>query len=245
MKYIDKTKLHAPTSYVRELQAAHLDEANILSYYPTEDGRRLFERVKALPSHVYRTMRQQLMQDQGYVCCYCNRSIPIPGHKVVTEHVKPVSIYRKLAGEYKNLLVACDGGELLPSTPVGVTPPYSRATYPLHCDKAKAHLEIPVSPLDADYENRFVYDPVTGMINGKAGDTDAALTVSTLNLNHDVLKRERQKEIRNWCYDSRGILLNHNQLSAIFYNMLTPDANGHYHNLYYVIASAAMNLAVK
>lgn len=245
MKYIDKTKLHAPASYTSALQTAHLDEANILSYYPTESGRELFERVKKMPLNVYRAMRQQLMLDQGYVCCYCNRSIPIPGHNVVTEHVKPVSIYRQLAGEYKNLLVTCDGGELIPSTPAGVTPPYSRATYPLHCDKAKANLEIPVSPLDADYENRFVYNPVTGMVNGATGDADAALTVSTLNLNHDVLKRERQKEIRNWCYDRSGNLLNFNQLSAIFNKMLTPDATGHYHNLYYVIASAAMNLAVK
>ena len=245
MKYIDKTKLHAPTSYVRELQAAHLDEANILSYYPTETGRDLFDRVKKLPSRVYRTMRQQLMQDQGYVCCYCNRSIPMPGHGIVTEHVKPVSVYRQLAGEYKNLLVACDGGELIPSTPVGVIPPYSRTTYPLHCDKAKAHYEIPVSPLDANCENRFVYDPVTGRINGVVGDADAALTVRILNLNHDVLKRERQKEIRNWCYDRSGNLLDYNQLYAIFNKMLTPDANGYYHNLYYVIACAAMNLAVK
>ena len=244
MKYIDKTKLHAPTSYVRELQAAHLDEANILSYYPTEDGRRLFERVKALPSHVYRTMRQQLLQDQGYVCCYCNRSIPIPGHIVVTEHVKPVSIYKQLAGEYKNLLVTCDGGELIPPTPVGVTPPYTRTTYPLHCDKAKDNQEIPVSPLDAGCENRFVYDPLSGKINGAVGDTDAARTVAILNLNHDALKRERKKEIKSWCYNRSGNLLNYNQLSAIFYKMLTPDANGHYYNLYYVIASAAMNLAV-
>lgn len=240
MKHIDKTTLHAPTAYVTELHAAHMDEANILSHHPGKSGRQLFNMVKHLAS--YATMKQKLMEDQGYVCCYCNRSIPIEGHKVVTEHVKPVSVHLNLAGEYKNLLVCCDGGEVIPPTPVGVTPPYSRSNYPLHCDKAKANQEIPVSPLDAGCENRFVYDPVTGKIDGVAGDTDASDTAIILNLNQRILKKERKEEIKRWCYDGSGNLLDENQLYAVVTLMLTPYPNGHYRNLYYVVANAALNL---
>lgn len=240
MKHIDKTTLLAPASYVTELQAAHLDEANILSHHSGKNGRALFKMVKHLAS--YAAMKQKLMEDQGYVCCYCNRSIPIAGHKVVTEHVKPVSVYLNLAGEYKNLLVCCDGGELVPPTPGGVTPPYSRSNYPLHCDKAKADKEIPVSPLDAGCENRFVYDPVTGKIDGVAGDTDASDTVTILNLNHRILKEERRQEIWNRCYDGSGYLLDENQLYDVVSLLLTPYPNGHYRNLYFAVACAALNL---
>lgn len=239
MKHIDKTKLHAPASYVAEVNAAHLDEASITGgSHATLRGRELFEKVKALPS--YDLMKEQLLKDQGYVCCYCNRSIPMPGHIVVTEHVKPVSLHRELSGEYKNLLVTCDGGELIPPTPPGETP-YTRITYPLHCDKSKENQEIPVSPFSDDCEWRFNYNPITGMI---IGDADVMRTVGVLKLNHRALKKERQKEVQRWCYDSSGNLLNNNQLSVVFSHMLTPDANGRYRNLYYVIASAALSLVV-
>ena len=131
---------------------------------------------------------------------------------------------------------------MIPPTPVGVTPPYSRSNYPLHCDKAKANQEIPVSPLDAGCENRFVYDPVTGKIDGVTGDTDASDTAIILNLNQRILKKERKEEIKRWCYDGSGNLLDENQLYAVVTLMLTPYPNGHYRNLYYVVANAALNL---
>ncbi len=76
------------------------------------------------------------------------------------------------------------------------------------------------------------------------GDADVMRTVGVLKLNHRALKKERQKEVQRWCYDSSGNLLNNNQLSVVFSHMLTPDANGRYRNLYYVIASAALSLVV-
>lgn len=239
MKHIDKKKLHAPASYDTELHTAHLDEASIAGgAHAGFKARQLFDMVKALPS--YNLMKQQLMEDQGYVCCYCNRTIPMPGHCVVTEHVLPVSAHRELAGEYKNLLVSCDGGESLPVPPPGGAP-YTRSTYPLHCDKAKKHLVIPVSPFTVDCEKRFRYDPITGKVSG---DADVMITINMLNLNHNELKKERKKEIQRWCYDNNGNVLNSDQLSAVFTRMLTPDANGHYHNLYYVVASAALSLVL-
>lgn len=238
--HIDKTFFQAPASYVTELRLAHLDKANILFYHPGKTGRELFGLVKRLPSYV--TMRQKLLEDQGYVCCYCNRRIPIPGHIVVTEHVKPVSLHLDLAGEYQNLLLTCDGGELIPPILIGVTPPYTRNTYPLHCDKAKANQELPVSPFDADCENRFYYNPITGSIDGVAGDSDAADTVTILNLNQRFLKKERKEEIKNRCYDSSGLLLTPAQLFVVFSQMLTKNVAGQYHNLYFVVANAVLNL---
>ena len=238
MKHIDKTRLHAPAAYETELQAKFLDEAQILSHYPLKSGRELFKKVKKLNS--YEDMREQLLKDQGYVCCYCNRTIPQPGHIIVTEHVNPVSRYPQWAGEYKNLLVSCDGGELIPDAEEGEEA-FTRATYPLHCDKAKGDQEIPMSPLITDCETRLKYDPITGAING---DGDVIRMRDILNLNQNELKKERQKAIQNWCYTKDGNLLGKEILLKIHDAMMTRDTNGHFHNLYFVIASAAKTLAV-
>ena len=51
-----------------------------------------------------------------------------------------------------------------------------------------------------------------------------------------------EDEIKNWCYDVSGNVLSNDQLEKVFMKMLTRDTNGHYRNLYYVIASAALSL---
>lgn len=231
MKNIDKTRFIAPASYISELKTAQLDESSIVNGANNGlSGKELFDLVKGLNS--YPAMKCRLFQDQGYVCCYCNRSIP--ARNVPTEHVQPKSVHRELVGEYKNLLVACNGGSHVPS--------HLRQTYPLHCDQAKREQEIPISPLTNRCEYLFKYDPISGLIGG---DPDVMRTVTILNLNHSVLKKERKDEINIWCYDKNGHILSDEQLYIVFSKMLELDVNGHYHNLYYVIASAAIDLSSK
>lgn len=237
MKNIDKTKLHAPVSYDAELKAAHLDEASILrGAHVGRSGDDLFKNeVKKLSS--YKVMRQQLLEDQGYVCCYCNRRIS--GHGDVTEHVKPKSSYRELVGEYKNLLLSCEGGKQIPPTIPLVSLILRRRLYPLHCDQNKGNDELLISPLSTKCEWKVKYNPLTGKVYG---DSDVTDMVRKLNLNHPVLMKEREEEIKIWCYDNNGNVLSNSQLEKVFCKMLTRDPNGRYHNLYYVIASAALEL---
>lgn len=237
MKYIDKTKLHAPVSYDAELKAAHLDETSILhGAHAGRSGDDLFNNeIKKLPS--YQAMRTQLLEDQGGVCCYCNRRIT--GHGDITEHVKPKSSYRELVGEYKNLLLSCEGGQKIPSTVPAGLPKFRRRLYPLHCDQKKGNAVLLISPLSTMCEWKVKYDPLTGKVYG---DSDVSDMVGKLNLNHPVLMKEREEEIKIWCYDNSGNVLSNSQLEKVFCKMLTRDPSGYYHNLYYVIASAALEL---
>lgn len=235
MRYIDKSKHHAPASYDAELKAAKLDEASIQAGNHTGlTGDELFDLVKDLNS--YKAMKRQLLEDQGYVCCYCNRSITGVGD--ITEHVEPKSSKKCLVGEYKNLLVACEGGQHIPATITG-TKKARRLAYPLHCDQSKGNLPIPISPLSPDCESRVKYDVLTGSVYG---DPNVITMRDILNLDNPVLKKERGDEIKNWCYDVSGNVLSNDQLEKVFMKMLTRDTNGHYRNLYYVIASAALSL---
>ena len=233
MRYIDKTKLQAPALYDAELRVAQLDEASILGgTHAGLSGSDLFDNgVKRLTS--YKLMREQLLEDQGYVCCYCNRGD-------ITEHVKPKSIYRELVGEYKNLLIACEGGQIIPSTMApSRSKQFRRMQYPLHCDQKKGNDELLISPITRMCEWRVHYDPLTGKVYGDSEVMDMEMK---LNLNHPALIKERKEEIKNWCYDSSGNALSNDQLEKVFTKMMTREADGRYHNLYYVIASAAMEL---
>ena len=60
-----------------------------------------------------RDLKQFLLKEQGYICCYCMRRISID--KMRVEHWKPQShpdlITNPLLGlEYSNLLATCEAG---------------------------------------------------------------------------------------------------------------------------------------
>lgn len=232
MRYIDKSKHTAPTAYVAELHANQLDEATIKTGpYWGLSARKIFEEhVKKMTS--FDMMKEKLLKDQGYVCCYCNRRIDRKGYPV--EHVTPKGKKKEWIGEYKNLLIACQGGNPIPA---GQT----MLTYPMHCDRSKGEYTIPVTPLMPDCECRFVYKK-SGMIEEKPGDVDAKETIRILNLNQKFLVMERKKEIKNWCLKPDGTPRDTKQLEKVFDEMFEKDATGKYHNLYFVIANVIMTL---
>lgn len=57
-------------------------------------------------------LREQLLQEQGCICCYCMKRIPEsdwPHSKI--EHVKSQKNHPDLQLNYRNLLIACTGNE--------------------------------------------------------------------------------------------------------------------------------------
>jgi len=80
-------------------------------------------------------LRECLLNEQGYICCYCMKRIPEssnnPGCKI--EHFKSQSQYEDLQLEYSNMLTSCMGGEGEPSQ--------------MHtCDTAKKDKELFFNP---------------------------------------------------------------------------------------------------
>lgn len=85
-------------------------------------------------------LRQRLLEDQGYICCYCGQRIH-NNENTKIEHIKCQKEHSDLALEFSNMLVSCDGGDL--DRQNGVKPKHQ-----LHCDAKKGNQDIPVSPLD-------------------------------------------------------------------------------------------------
>lgn len=56
-----------------------------------------------------RNLREQLISEQGKICCYCMRRINLNASHI--EHFKPREKYKKLEMDYNNMFASCTGQE--------------------------------------------------------------------------------------------------------------------------------------
>lgn len=88
-------------------------------------------------------LREQLMQEQGYICCYCMKKISIENSHI--EHFWPKTFFPEIDLDYHNMFASCNGdGTLLEDE---------------HCGHKKEDWwrENMVSPTDAEVEKMFRY----------------------------------------------------------------------------------------
>lgn len=130
------------------------------------------------------SLRKRLLEDQGYICCYCGQRIDNNEHTKI-EHIKCQEKYVELSLCFENMLVSCDGGEQ--DREHRIKPPHK-----LHCDAKKANEEIPVSPLNKDIEKYLCYFE-DGTVKGK-GDTGKEL-IRVLGLDAKFLNTQRKNAI--------------------------------------------------
>lgn len=125
-------------------------------------------------------LREALLKEQGYICCYCGKKIQFDD--TIIEHLQSRDEFPKLQLDYQNLLLSCDGGQRARS---------KNKSDPPYCDSAKGNQEITVTPLQEDCEHRFKCDE-EGLILFDAADIEAGKTLEVLNLNNEVLKNQRK-----------------------------------------------------
>ena len=118
-----------------------------------------------------------LLSEQGYICCYCCRSVEQSNSHI--EHLAPHSkTDSELSVDYTNMLGFC-----------GRYP-----NWPEYCGNKKQNLAIGVSPLQANCEEFFNYSS-TGEIlpteNNLAHQKDVQTTIEVLGLNHFDLTEGR------------------------------------------------------
>jgi uncharacterized protein (TIGR02646 family) len=77
-------------------------------------------------------LRDYLLAEQGYICCYCMQRISKKIMKI--EHWQPQSKYLEKQLDYQNLLAACRGNE-------------GELKHLQHCDTHKGEQEITINPL--------------------------------------------------------------------------------------------------
>lgn len=146
----------------------------------------LFSRWKAAnPTVTYKdlqrdvkcALKQALIEEQGYLCCYCEcRISDVTSH---IEHFKPKGkpTYASLQLDYENLFASCT------KRPTGAPEE--------HCGhkKGDAFMDALVSPLEADCASHFTYT-LNGHIVAK--DQRGSDTISLLHLDSELLNQQRQ-----------------------------------------------------
>jgi uncharacterized protein (TIGR02646 family) len=168
VKYINKSE--EPKSFIAWKQLANND------WQPTWEN---FGKPEKQDVH------NSLLQEQGFICCYCGRRISRQSSHI--EHFNPRKNSPELALEYTNLLASCQR-EAEPKEP-------------LHCGRSKDEWydeHLIVSPLNANCADFFRYTEDGQIIPTEYSNKKLAAEtmIEKLKLNIDKLKSLRSSAIQ-------------------------------------------------
>jgi uncharacterized protein (TIGR02646 family) len=147
-------------------------------------------------------VHQALLQEQGYICCYCGMRINLTTSHI--EHFKPRKHFPDLALDYNNFLSSCPGegqdnaeGALQKT---GLNQPEAPILGE-HCGHQKSswyNLDLTVSPQDPNCADHFRYTglgeilPVADPVLNAA----AQATIKQLRLDHPKLEASRRSALQ-------------------------------------------------
>lgn len=125
-------------------------------------------------------LRKQLLEEQGYICCYCMGRISCKNSKI--EHFQAQTNFRSIQITYSNLFVACKGGE---------------GTREQHCDTSKGNSPLNHIDLLREIENEIKYFK-NGVLTSKITTENVMSSLTEeintiLNLNTEVLRKNRKQ----------------------------------------------------
>lgn len=125
-------------------------------------------------------IKEALMKEQGYICCYCERELEKEDSHI--EHFIPQSCPTCDPLDYNNMLCSC-----MKERKKGDA---------LHCGAKKGNWydqALLISPLDSDCERKFLYTDDGRIKPSVESDEAAKKTIEKLGLNCQKLVEERKK----------------------------------------------------
>jgi len=126
-------------------------------------------------------LKQSLMQEQGWLCCYCEAELDVDDSHI--EHLRPQYHYPAQELDYNNLLCSCQSR--------------LKRREPRHCGASKDNWydqALMISPLDSACEGYF-YFTGDGRIYPRNGNHAADETIKRLRLGIDKLNAMRAAAI--------------------------------------------------
>ncbi len=140
---------------------------------------------KNFNSSIKQIVRQSLLEEQGYICCYCEMRIDASTCHV--EHLIPRSVDRSLMFDYYNFLASCQGED-------------EEEKKPAYCGHKRKNQLLSISPLQESCTNTFNFTESGEIIaSSRLENREAAeQTISILGLNVPYLKRQRSAAIQGF-----------------------------------------------
>lgn len=160
-------------------------------------------------------LRKALLEEQGYLCAYCMRRIPIrdtnSNESTRIDHILSRTKHPELQLNYSNMVVCCPGA----------------ITSDFHCDKQKGENDITINLFEDHFFDTLSYSSKDGRIKSSDAESDRQIN-ELLNLNHALLKRNRLETLR-------GVILMLNRIGWTSSNIRhqieiwnQKDQQGHY-----------------
>ncbi|MBE9194942.1 TIGR02646 family protein [Synechocystis sp. LEGE 06083] len=149
-------------------------------------------RYADLGSDLKRRIKQALMQEQGYLCCYCEQKLDLEDSHI--EHFRPQSDPEVDPLDFNNLLCSCQN--------------QNKKGEPRHCGNLKDNWFDPallISPLDPKCETSFKFT-ADGYIQPRHEQDQAAITTITkLGLDIPALRALRRQAIEPFLDESLSV----------------------------------------
>jgi uncharacterized protein (TIGR02646 family) len=127
-------------------------------------------------------LHESLLVEQGWVCCYCGRSVDVENSHI--EHFRPQNHYEGLSLDYGNLHASC------------YKMPAREAVHCGHFKSDRFDDELHISPLDAECERRFLYMANGDVTSSDPQDLSARYMQDILGLNTPFLRNAREEVLK-------------------------------------------------
>lgn len=129
-------------------------------------------------------LRDALLEEQGYICAYCMRRIPVKDVKVDAsskiEHIKSQEDRPDLQLNYANMAICCPGN----------------MNDEAHCDKLKCSNSVSFNLHTSALQRSIAYDSLDGSISSSNHTWNEEIN-EILNLNHGLLKANRREALES------------------------------------------------
>jgi uncharacterized protein (TIGR02646 family) len=205
MKYIEKQASPQAFEQWKESKKNRQEDLAKIKDLTSEKLKIRWDNLKS-KADIFKLLRESLLKEQGYLCCYCQQPISLELKTIALEHLIARSIDGTLLFEYTNLLASCLGGKK----------DETEETNPKYCNQGRGHSHLDITPLQNDCETHFDYFQIEDADEWQikvVGQTEIAINViALLNLNTPKLCRLRGETLspflENLTIDEAHTILN-------------------------------------
>jgi uncharacterized protein (TIGR02646 family) len=199
---------------------------------PIVDGHRLnCSYKKDLPGDVKRAIKQKLLEEQGWLCCYTGSRIEEQTSHI--EHFKPQELCKDHEDvDYANLLAAYPGDKI------------QKCPFGAHEKYDWYDPELLISPLHKICERRFRFTQFGDIRLTDENDQAAVETMRHLRLDHDILTEMRRHAIKVALFP-KNRPLSKAQLAQIAERYCERGRDQRFHSFCFVIKQVAEDLLRK
>jgi uncharacterized protein (TIGR02646 family) len=174
-KIVKRNEPRSLTTYRSQIPSQNILDENIYDDFP-------YKTKEGCKNNETDNLRKSLLEEQGYICCYCMSRISCDNSKI--EHFKPQSPHRDKQIEYSNLFISCNDGE-------------GKNSANQHCDTKKGNRELRAIDLLDSIENHIIYNKKADKIEIDSQNDAIKNDLAILNLNVSRLQKNRKESYDN------------------------------------------------